>query len=216
MNWPEDPMSFRHDIIRAAIDRCKEDHEACRHTTTSQLKGFKLIHCQTREVMPAPAGCRYVALSYVWGNTKAKNSTSMPLLRHQAERTIDSAIVTALNLGYTWLWADRYCIDQSSKHVDDQINQMHVIYLQADLTIFAASGADANSGLPGVNKISREHGMIAEWESCQLFSPCQDMKVLVEDSVWNTRAWTYQEAVFSRRRLYFTQEQVFFEVGTVR
>jgi hypothetical protein len=35
----------------------------------------------------------------------------------------------------------------------------------------------------------------------------------IQNSVWSTRCWTYQEGVLSRRRLVFTKEQVYFECG---
>jgi hypothetical protein len=33
----------------------------------------------------------------------------------------------------------------------------------------------------------------------------------VDAAPWNARAWTYQERLFSNRKLYFCKEQVFFE-----
>jgi hypothetical protein len=35
----------------------------------------------------------------------------------------------------------------------------------------------------------------------------------IHTSVWATRGWTYQEALLARRRLYFTDRQVYFESG---
>ncbi|XPS68306.1 hypothetical protein M3J09_000597 [Ascochyta lentis] len=42
----------------------------------------------------------------------------------------------------------------------------------------------------------------------------KNSRPLVNRSKWATRAWTYQERLFSRRRLTFTNEQVIFECNT--
>jgi hypothetical protein len=36
-------------------------------------------------------------------------------------------------------------------------------------------------------------------------------KEVVEKNKWKTRAWTYQEPLLSRRRVIFTEEQMYFE-----
>ncbi|KAF2875611.1 hypothetical protein BDV95DRAFT_278738 [Massariosphaeria phaeospora] len=40
--------------------------------------------------------------------------------------------------------------------------------------------------------------------------PCVPIK-LIQESIWMARAWTYQEALLSTRRLIFTEEQLYFE-----
>ncbi|RYP60223.1 hypothetical protein DL769_008212 [Monosporascus sp. CRB-8-3] len=44
-----------------------------------------------------------------------------------------------------------------------------------------------------------------------LVSSMQEPRVTVRDSEWATRGWTYQEGVLSKRRLVFTEEQVYWE-----
>lgn len=62
-------------------------------------------------------------------------------------------MVVTLCLGYTYLWVDRYCINQ---HEDmprqHQIDQMDIIYSRAEVTIVAAAGDGGNDGLPGLSR----------------------------------------------------------------
>jgi hypothetical protein len=112
-------------------------------------------------------------------------------------------------MGFRYLWIDRYCIasdDNDAKH--HQIANMDRIYRNAELTIIASSGKDASHGLPGIgrarSKQPRGAGMI---------STLADPERLIKASVWHTRGWTMQEALLSRRRLYFTDQQAYYECG---
>ncbi|OTA69367.1 hypothetical protein K449DRAFT_92144 [Hypoxylon sp. EC38] len=89
------------------------------------------------------------------------------------------------------------------------------IYNNASLTIIAAAGLNPHYGLPGVSK-RRENipptSTILGWT---INGYPDDPIQVIRNSVWMTRAWTYQEALLSRRRLIFTDEQVYFECQTL-
>ena len=72
-------------------------------------------------------------------------------------RTIEDSIELALALGYTYLWVDSICLSQDDldKHVTLTLG-LNSIYKGAYLTIIAAAGEDAESGLPGVTPDSRD------------------------------------------------------------
>lgn len=94
--------------------------------------------------------------------------------------------------GERYLLVDSLCIVQDSLSIkQDTINQMDLVYQNAFLTIAAASGRDANVGLPGVRSntraVTQEHAMIAP--GLELIVP-HSLKAL-ERTVWATRAWTY-------------------------
>jgi hypothetical protein len=87
---------------------------------------------------------------------------------------------------------------------------MDRIYRDAYLTIIASSGNGPHHGLPGVSitpRLSLDRTTIG---GCTLVDP-KFTQLDIETSVWNTRGWTYQEAVLSCRCLVFTQSQVYFE-----
>jgi hypothetical protein len=86
---------------------------------------------------------------------------------------------------------------------------MDRIYAKAQLTIIAAAGSDPNYGLPGVGsrpRCSERHVRIGKTKLVQLMRPGVDFPT----SPWWKRAWTYQEGILSRRKLVFTDHQVYY------
>ncbi|EWZ33609.1 hypothetical protein FOZG_13321 [Fusarium oxysporum Fo47] len=67
-------------------------------------------------------------------------------------QTIEDAITVALQVGINFLWVDRYCLPQQEcPEKREQIQKMHKIYREADLTIIAAAGDGPDYGLPGIS-----------------------------------------------------------------
>lgn len=95
---------------------------------------------------------------------------------------------------------------------------MSTIYNAAQLTIVAAAGSDPTHGLPGIASHPRP-GVFARHEKLdklclsalkgETYKLGSSLKIVAR-SVWASRAWTYQEAIFSRRRLIFTEDQAIF------
>jgi len=179
-----------------------------------------LVDCDTYQVVAAPNGAQYVALSYVWKISKQGQQSSDTKLPSQLPSILplvvkDSIKVTKL-LGYRYLWIDKYCIDQNDaamKHI--QIRHMDSVYETAEITIIAASGIDEDFGLPGVSIQRRKTQPIANLGNITVASTMQDPHTSIRNSRWATRGWTYQEAVLSRRRLVFTSEQIYFECNAM-
>jgi hypothetical protein len=92
-----------------------------------------------------------------------------------------------------------------------EIANMDRIYSAAELTIVAAAGKDPSYGLSGVSTRLRPAQPTLRTESGLIFPILRSPQQLTLSSTWHSRAWTYQEGFLSRRRLYFTEEQVFFE-----
>jgi len=90
------------------IDACKESHPGCTARSPRVLKSLRLIDCITRSVTSAPEDCVYVALSYVWGISKACDTPSSSPVLHQLPLTVDNSIDATLRLGYQYLWVDKY------------------------------------------------------------------------------------------------------------
>lgn len=173
----------------------------------------------------------YVALSYVWGRvtvfkTCEKDIDKLRLpggieeKRSLFPRSIRDAMTLAQRIGYRYIWIDSICIIQDDdtdtyKNLDKkhQIGQMGKIYQYADPTIVAASGEDANAGLPGVEagtrearqkevKISEDLGIVnrsVAWPDALL------------KTTWEERGWTYQERILSLRYMYFVDDTVHFQ-----
>ena len=203
-----------YEIFKDWINLCRAYHtKVCAVETSNSVPFQKLIDCETRTIIPA-SNHPYVALSYVWGNSEmCPFSETLP---PNLPNTIEDTIKVTFKLGFRYLWIDRYCINQQSEEERDaQFQAMDIIYQNAELTIIAAAGTDPSYGLPGVGNRKREeyartmcskvgkHFLITTEGVYPLLS--------ISNSKWKTRAWTYQEAILSRRRLVFADEAVYFE-----
>ena len=89
---------------------------------------------------------------------------------------------------------------------------MDVIYNQAVATIVSLSGKDASAGLPGVPEESRRVRQcsvtVDRW---RLVPKLSELSVALQNSKWQTRAWTYQEGILSKRCIVFSDYQVYFQ-----
>lgn len=190
---------------------------------------FRVIDVANERVIRAPSRCEYITLSYVWGKTDAEDlqarienvqqlSCVGSLSNFRLPRTIKDAMVVCRMLGKSYLWVDRLCIvqdDETSKH--DQINRMADIYSSAFLTIVAAGGADPNYGLPGVSTRSRSGApYIFRLMGLEMTETMSNPFTEGVCPKWQTRGWTYQEAVSSSRVLAFTDSQVCYDCVSQR
>jgi hypothetical protein len=201
------------DCVKDWISLCSSRHRICDLEVRPSGVCQKLIDCETRAIVPGEDR-PYVALSYVWG-LSSDISEDPNRLPANLPNTIQDAMTVTKRLGYRYLWVDRYCIDQRNEQEKaDQVGKMDLIYQNAELTIITAIGEDPNYGLPGVGLRKREPEHLTTCANIGthfLISIDAWPKTAVEDTRWITRAWTYQEALLSRRRLVFSKEQMYFE-----
>lgn len=182
---------------------------------------------------PKP-GERFVALSYMWQNKYSENETGQlkSANLHSLEAVnglehislpdiIADTIALCRALGERYLWVDRFCIvqdDETSKH--GQIRAMHLVYSSAKFTIMAALNKYKTSvGLPGCPKLPgcpgrpRLPSAMDTWHRSDFkyrnFQ--QELFGNVDASMWNQRAWTFQERFLSRCRLFITESQAIFQ-----
>jgi hypothetical protein len=200
-------------LIASWLSFCRSHHsKACSFSNEAVAEGLKVIDCTTRRIVFALKDWKYAALSYVWGSSSPTEPSNLNYLPNTIPATIDDAMKVTLRLGLQYLWIDRYCIDQRNqqeKHI--QVSQMDIVYTNAEVTIIAAAGSNPSHGLPGVGISQRIPQPSAQAGSTLLRSTFPDGKFAVEECEWSKRGWTYQEAILSRRRLVFTQYQVYFQ-----
>lgn len=84
--------------------------------------------------------------------------------------------------------------------------QMADIYAAAQVTLIAAAKFNAWNGLPGV---SNPRSYLGAVRGVSIFAcpPVSGVSRLLNCS-WSRRAWTFQECYFSKRRLFFSEDQV--------
>lgn len=217
-------------LVKRWLALCKRAHgDACesvwwRGNGDDALPPFvRMLDVMQMSLIQAPSDCCYVALSYVWGTagdsywtTKANmDSRTKPagLDLSVLPATIVDAVHVTRALGERYLWVDALCIIQdSSDDKGNQIRAMELIYSGAFLTIVAAGGESAHARLPGLSMGSRTlHQHIEVIQDLHLTTPLLSLREASMQSAWATRGWTYQELVISRRRLFFTNQQVYFE-----
>lgn len=228
------PKSWPAALVSRWVHECTLEHALCRNEGRKPIAGLWLIDCNTLQIVPAPAEPSYVALSYVWGKfRKTPQDTPHGSLPSPLPLLISDAIEVCRQLGFQYLWVDKYCIDQNNPQVKhNQIQQMDLVYRNGQLTIIAAAGKDETYGLPGVSSCPRRTLptrqkrpralSTSEDPACGIKCYCDgnlsttstilDVQRAVLRSKWSTRGWTYQEGSLSRRCLAFTDEQVYFEV----
>lgn len=222
------------------LDYCKDNHQGLCLPRLSMLSGLCLIHCRSRTVVAAPEDAEYVALSYCWGQPEPRRpwfqwwsgeiSTEFPVaednrnpahggihscLPLDVPTVISDAMLVTISLGFSYLWVDRYCIDQTNSDKYKQINQMDSIYQRAELTIITAAGEDPSYGLPGVSLRARQRQLACSAGDIDIISTMQHPHNAIKTSAWYTRGWTFQEGILSRRRLVFTDEQVYYECDSM-
>ena len=219
---PFNSQQFNINLIQQWVNCCDAPHGSHCHTTelSSPLRQIYLIDVQMGCHVSAVITTRYLALSYVWGEVDTIQTTksNLPYLQKPGSinannvslmlpKTIKDALRLASLLGEKYLWVDRLCIVQDEKDTKQAcLNAMGSIYSNASFTIVAADGHNADRGLRGV-----VYGSENRANSCDTVRfPCET-NVLIhrprawdpEDSPWASRAWTFQEALFSRRLLMF-------------
>ncbi|KAI1737384.1 HET-domain-containing protein [Xylaria scruposa] len=212
-----------HSLPRKWKRRCDIEHVCTSPESLSHVKGglpLWVVDTWQQCLVPCSPSTPYVALSYVWGGTPTFMALKDNLKRLQkpsslAERnaktipkTVRDAMFFAQRLGERYLWVDMLCIVQDDVQKLAEIANMGAIYAQASITIIAADGDTANDGLRGLQGMSGPRSVKQFVHSLghgRLLIETYGPRAGVVRSTWQTRGWTFQEALFSRRMVMFEQ-----------
>lgn len=211
----EDRRFVDFDLLKKMVNTCASTHEECKR---EKMEDREMILIDVEEMcLVQVKSVQYITLSYVWGGkpifkTTRENFQSLQIpgaLDSVSRLTRDVASVVK-GLGVKYLWIDVLCIIQDDEgHKRVQINRMADIYGNSCLTIVALTGNDSDSPLPGISTprpqtISVIHGMPFSFHLSGLTQTAHDQR-------YETRGWTFQERLISRRCLYFCDRQVYLE-----
>jgi hypothetical protein len=209
--------------IKNGLPRRWKEHCDCRHGTECRKVPLAAFLARGRPkwmidvwrscLVPGSHDAEYVALSYVWGERKFVTTTkdnfdcfrrpgalsALPL-----PNTIRDVLGFTEMLGVRYLWVDSLCIvqdDTNAKYAE--MENMSAIYANASVTIIASDGRDAYNGLAGLQGIS---GPRASKQG--IFDLDHGAKLSIQyhyqtETIWSSRAWTFQEHIFSNRRIIF-------------
>lgn len=195
--------------LRRWMSLCQEHHKQCSRQPQNMPPGFRLIDCHSRHTFLADSQQIYAALSYPWGSAPGPPTLITGPLQHLPQ-TIEDSIQVTIQLGLKFLWVDRYCVPEDDNK-PAQIRAMDKIYAGAEITLIQAHSSDPSLGLCGIShpRSRQPRVQIGKYRLVSSLPEPQDS--IRFHSHWFQRAWTYQEAILSRRCLYFTEQQVYFE-----
>lgn len=201
------------------LEECSHDHADCRHdlpgTVANKTLPTRLIDMlpegnagvSVRIIDSADLDDRespdYAALSYVWADDELKLSTArLDAMKREVPRdtlpqAINEAIAKAQDIGFRYLWVDSLCVLQDSEGDKQRESRaMADVYRNAALTIIATQkGVDQHALLAAVLPLST---------------------YLTPGFAWDTRAWSLQERLLSRRFLHIGEEQMYWECNALK
>ncbi|KAH7076975.1 heterokaryon incompatibility protein-domain-containing protein [Paraphoma chrysanthemicola] len=196
--------------------------DQCLVETTSAVKYFALSYVWGSVDMSMTLRCNLDARLQKGG---LNNDQSKPL-----PKTILDAISFVKGLDERFLWVDALCIvqdDHDRKQRD--IKQMDLVYSRAFATIVATTGADADAGLPGVCPGTLESTGIRKLrvsnrsvdlaydpdskavEEVYITATPMSLGLVLDASKWESRGWTFQERLLSKRCLFFSNDTVYYQ-----
>ena len=227
------PDTLNFSLAKLWLDTCRSKHgRLCSEpgfsnegsTFLAPPRCLTVIDVSERCLVQLPHAAEYVALSYCWSNGSSLNNvTSNCKDLHLAgsltssqglSKTIDDAINCTADLGQGYLWVDQLCItqdDDEDKRV--QIAQMDRVYGCAFVTIVEAPDrTETVVRLPGYrSSTSKRYQVQRQVQVLNLAIPKPCLEDVLSNTRWDTRGWTFQETFLSRRLLYFTSHQVYFQ-----
>ena len=226
-----DPQWIDPNLLRKWKDCCEQTHgDECEHPLSHYQLAHStpawLVDVQNRCLIPGTPEMHYVTLSYKWGESERPRleKTSLPELQKsnsltkmgsRIPETIRNAIDLVQLLGVDYMWTDSLCIAQDDEFTKfTELNQMAAIYANSVLTIIAGEGEDAEYGLLGLKGISKPRELNQKWKKFG-----NKEKVITARFPWShhpnapyfQRGWTFQEYLFSKRRLIFDKQSVRWE-----
>ena len=178
------------------------------------------------------SSARYSALSHCWGSSNMSLKTTRESLEthltgfneRDLPKTFMDAILICRKLGIPYLWIDSLCIIQDdAEDWQRESAKMASIYRNAYLTIAAADSKDSSGGcFPQPLKPSL-HFQIRQPKTshvlCKAFVrfPCGRGSFngdFLGSSILSSRGWILQELVLSRRIVYFTKDQLYWQCNS--
>ncbi|KAL2681304.1 hypothetical protein Neosp_008915 [[Neocosmospora] mangrovei] len=167
----------------------------------------------------------YATVSYVWGSGNSRqHATRISNIQSRRKSGGLSAVIRLLpqalrqgisivhRLGIRYIWIDALCIVQNSSHSWNlNARAMHLIYGNSTITICAADGEDANTGLLALDDNYKSPQMVVNYTEGVCLMLHRPAETSIEITRWNKRAWTFQERLLSKRCLIFTEGKIFFQ-----
>lgn len=163
------------------------------------LRLIDITECRLVEVTDVPP---YIGLSYVWGGARSIRLTKsifeqmrlpngLRAAWSSLPKTVTDTFELAKKLGVNHVWVDALCLVQDDPgDLRRGIDTMDNIFERSWLTVVAACGRNANSGLPGVQKNSRTLNESVEVKPGVQMMIKVDLDRMLQFTIYHTRGWT--------------------------
>ncbi|KAL7951609.1 heterokaryon incompatibility domain-containing protein [Trichoderma barbatum] len=183
----------------------------------------------------------YLTLSYCWGGKapslmatrKDYDRLKTSIFYDALPKTYQDTVRVARALGIKYIWIDALCIIQGDVADWEKESQaMTEIFRNSIVTIIPLRTTSCNDGFLERNPNIKVHYHSAEWNVSGSFllrhipfsyenaeSSIRDepsfsdrpVSLEIQNSVWHTRGWTFQEDIFAMRKLYFGQLMMYWD-----
>lgn len=219
---------------------CLEKHHICRSPSGPYLPSriidigstgathVRLVETGDPGLQSIP-NITYATLSHRWGSS---NPSATLTVENRAQwlqslelaalpKTFRDAIEITRKLNIPFIWIDCMCIiqnDEGHRDWEREAVRMADIYRHSHLTIAPAFSADCHGGFSIDNALQpliRKFTINSDSGRREvIIRPRFDQKCVLDDSPLHARGWIFQEQILSRRTVYFTNEQFFWQCRT--
>ncbi|EXF73712.1 hypothetical protein CFIO01_02482 [Colletotrichum fioriniae PJ7] len=219
-------------LLRRWLDICRTHHgSGCQPSPPDEifslLENLKFIDLDEEKIVTSARGgvqvTEYATLSYVWGGTQPLVLTKENVFKYSSRgslgpntpglpNTVRDAMMLVKALGIKYIWVDALCIPQDDEEEKFRVvPMMDRVYGHSILTICAAASSGSHHGIPGSPSTPREARQpMVQCNGIDLVTT-KTVEGLVENTMWNSRAWTFQERMLSKRSMIFVENRVFFQ-----
>ncbi|KAK2028969.1 heterokaryon incompatibility protein [Colletotrichum zoysiae] len=227
---PEANSQEQISLLKHWIQSCESTHHACRRHDGQATSDMPTRLVKVTDPIRLLNSCTieptlYIALSHCWGQLKEKERFCLYQRNHselevqigfdRLPKTFRDAIMVTRGLGIEYIWIDTLCIiqDDANDWVKES-SKMETVFSAAYCTLSAASAASSLEGFLSPRP-SRPCVRLQMEDSRDLyFCPhIDDFHRDVELAEINRRGWVLQERALSRRSIYYSKTQVYWECG---
>jgi len=170
---------------------------------------------------------RYLALSHRWGPPELHRvfctyTSNVTLFKQQIQitdlpRTFADAVQVTRSLGVRYLWIDSLCIIQDDpSDWETESKLMEQVFSSAYVTISASCSSGTDDGFLKPRPQRECVTARAPGDDASLYYLCDaidDFRLDVDEGELSKRAWVLQERALSRRTIYFSRTQSYWECG---
>lgn len=226
-SWKKDEM-INIGQLHSLLHTCRSYHPICNEKVETTAQGAKatpiiLLDVWKRVMICANSDTRYIALSYVWDNVDGErypgfeDGFSEGCAVPKLPSIMEDSITIVKQLEERFLWIDQLCIDQKNATIKKmQIKQMNIVYSHAELTLVVLARSSVHGGIPGVRPNTRKvehHGIRFNGQDFTVGTVWNHFHTIA-GSTWNSRGWTFEEGMLSRRCLVFGPKEMFFDCAS--